>query len=78
MQERERVCVAVATVMLIHEVVDIDMMQEQAFLGWVFFGEPLPLGWWGGASLILLGLLLIHRSEEQRIDDKAVKQHKNE
>jgi len=36
----------------------------QAVLGAACFGEPLPLVWWAGATLILLGLFLIHHAAE--------------
>lgn len=33
----------------------------QAFLGFVLYGECQEALWWGGVSLILCGLVLIHR-----------------
>lgn len=34
----------------------------QAFLGFVLYGECQEVLWWGGAFLILCGLILIHRN----------------
>jgi len=34
-----------------------------AFLGSILFGEGLPVLWWAGASIILLGLLLLNHSK---------------
>ena len=31
----------------------------QALLGWLCFGEPLPLLWWVGAAFILVGISFI-------------------
>jgi hypothetical protein len=31
----------------------------QALLGWLCFGEPLPLLWWVGATFILVGISFI-------------------
>lgn len=35
-----------------------------ALLGWVVFGERLPLLWWGGAGLLAAGNVVIGRREE--------------
>lgn len=32
----------------------------QAFLGFVLYGECRQVLWWGGVSLILCGLVLVH------------------
>lgn len=37
----------------------------QALVGVVLFNESLSLRWWMGASLIVLGLLLIHRANRK-------------
>ena len=37
----------------------------QALLGRFLFGEVLSLKWWCGASLIVIGLLLIHRGSSK-------------
>ena len=40
----------------------------QALLGHLLFGEVTSLLWWGGAMLVLLGLMLIcqpHKQHEQ-------------
>lgn len=36
-----------------------------AFSGQLLFGERLPLAWWGGASFLLIGMVLIHKSQAQ-------------
>jgi drug/metabolite transporter (DMT)-like permease len=44
-----------------------------ALVGFILFGEYLPLTWWAGATCILLGLYLISRGEapkEQKKEDK--------
>eukprot|EP01094_Clydonella_sp_ATCC50884_P001700 TRINITY_DN11279_c0_g1_i1.p2 TRINITY_DN11279_c0_g1~~TRINITY_DN11279_c0_g1_i1.p2 ORF type:complete len:141 (-),score=42.04 TRINITY_DN11279_c0_g1_i1:128-550(-) len=43
-----------------------------AVLGWLVFGEPLPLQWWCGAALISLGMALIHRSQADVEEKKKV------
>ena len=40
----------------------------QAIIGWLFFGESLSLMWWLGASLIITGVLLIHKGNPQPED----------
>lgn len=42
-----------------------------AFLGFILFGEGLPVLWWGGASLILVGLLLMNQSKVEEIKEKV-------
>ena len=37
----------------------------QAVFGMVLFGESLALLWWLGASLIILGLLLLNYASQQ-------------
>ncbi|CAH1779827.1 unnamed protein product [Owenia fusiformis] len=46
-----------------------------ALLGKLLFGEILTLRWWCGASMIVLGLLLIHRGspKSKESDDKGKK-----
>ncbi|XP_077982116.1 uncharacterized protein LOC144437132 [Glandiceps talaboti] len=43
-----------------------------AFLGMVLFGETLSLVWWFGASLIIVGLLFIHKGTVED-EKKAIK-----
>jgi len=35
-----------------------------ALSGQLLFGERLPLVWWGGASFLILGMILIHKSQQ--------------
>lgn len=41
-----------------------------ALVGVVLFNEALSLRWWMGASLIVLGLLLIHRANRKDSQDR--------
>ena len=34
-------------------------------MGWLMFGESLSLLWWAGSTLIVIGLLLIHKGSPQ-------------
>ncbi|XP_002739189.1 uncharacterized protein LOC100369684 [Saccoglossus kowalevskii] len=45
-----------------------------AFLGMVLFGETLSLVWWFGASLIVIGLLFIHKgtAEDEDLNKKSL------
>ena len=44
-----------------------------ALFGFLLFGEGLPLMWWMGASLILLGLLFMNQSKQQ-LDEEEKKE----
>ncbi|KAI9494808.1 hypothetical protein BDB00DRAFT_871081 [Zychaea mexicana] len=37
-----------------------------ALLGYLVFDEPLALGWWIGASLILTGSILLSRAQNRK------------
>lgn len=39
----------------------------QAVLGNAVFGETLSLQWWAGASLIVMGLVIIHSNAHQTV-----------
>jgi hypothetical protein len=40
----------------------------QAVIGWLFFAESLSLLWWIGASLIITGVLFIHKGSPPEED----------
>jgi drug/metabolite transporter (DMT)-like permease len=42
-----------------------------AFLGFVLFGEQLPIMWWAGASLIIVGLQLMNTSKVEEDKEKT-------
>ncbi|RUS35094.1 hypothetical protein BC938DRAFT_475880 [Jimgerdemannia flammicorona] len=44
-----------------------------AILGNVVFGEPLALQWWGGASLIVTGTLLMTRAQSNASEQEKTK-----
>jgi drug/metabolite transporter (DMT)-like permease len=44
-----------------------------ALFGWMLFNEPLPGMWWVGATLIILGVLMIVRSSKGSQQDKPKK-----
>ncbi|KAK3729572.1 hypothetical protein QZH41_017188 [Actinostola sp. cb2023] len=49
-----------------------------AILGIVFFGETQTMKWWIGASMIIMGLVLIHHSNKSKRMDDAVDKTKDE
>lgn len=42
-----------------------------ALLGFIVFSESLPLQWWLGASLLVVGNVIIGRREEKEVDSKT-------
>ncbi len=41
----------------------------KALFGLLIFGESLPIGWWMGASLILIGLFLINKGTPEVVGE---------
>lgn len=43
---------------------------QKALFGWILFGEPLTSMWWIGASIVILGVLVIVNSTDQQKEKK--------